>query len=597
MALRRERMRLGDMLIRQNVLTEDELKKALELQKGSGKKIGEVLVDNGFITEDMIVRALQMQLGLKVVQLTGVTIPKEVRNLVSVDILKKYTCIPFELDPYNANILHLAMADPMDMAAIDDISIVTNLQIEPYIATTRDILAAIDRCYGASETLDAARRFTQERAQLRGGAADDDTDTDVSDAPIVQLVRSLIEQAIRQRASDIHIEALENKVRIRYRIDGALYERMVYDNSLLPAISTRIKILGGMDISEKRKPQDGRMSIMVDRQDYDIRISSLPTVHGEKIVMRLSSKLNLTRNKKDLGLPPDEMERFNHMLASPFGIILVTGPTGSGKSTTLYTALSELNKEAVNIVTVEDPVEADIEGINQVQVNNKVDLNFASALRSILRQDPDIIMIGEIRDGETAEIAVRASITGHLVVSTLHTNSTASSVARLEDMGIESYLIADSLVGIIAQRLVRKLCDCKMPKEASAAEKEMLGVNPDEPFTIYEPCGCKLCNGTGYYGRLGIYEIMKITPSIKRLISRHAEAEEIKKQAISEGMNTLKMAAVNAVKDGVTTIAEMVKATYEAEEDDSRPKAADTSASSGISVSSGVEEIELEQID
>ena len=243
------------MLIRQNVLTEDELKKALELQKGSGKKIGEVLVDNGFITEDMIVRALQMQLGLKVVQLTGVTIPKEVRNLVSVDILKKYTCIPFELDPYNANILHLAMADPMDMAAIDDISIVTNLQIEPYIATTRDILAAIDRCYGASETLDAARRFTQERAQLRGGAADDDTDTDVSDAPIVQLVRSLIEQAIRQRASDIHIEALENKVRIRYRIDGALYERMVYDNSLLPAISTRIKILfalmgGGLSVTE-----------------------------------------------------------------------------------------------------------------------------------------------------------------------------------------------------------------------------------------------------------------------------------------------------------------------------------------------------------
>lgn len=432
------------MLIRQNVLTEDELKKALELQKGSGKKIGEVLVDNGFITEDMIVRALQMQLGLKVVQLTGVTIPKEVRNLVSVDLLKKYTCIPFELDPYNANILHLAMADPMDMAAIDDISIVTNLQIEPYIATTRDILAAIDKCYGASETLDAARRFTQERAQLRGGASEDDSDTDVSDAPIVQLVRSLIEQAIRQRASDIHIEALENKVRVRYRIDGALYERMVYDNSLLPAISTRIKILGGMDISEKRKPQDGRMSIMVDRQDYDIRISSLPTVHGEKIVMRLSSKLNLTRNKKDLGLPPDEMERFNHMLASPFGIILVTGPTGSGKSTTLYTALSELNKEEVNIVTVEDPVEADIEGINQVQVNNKVELNFASALRSILRQDPDIIMIGEIRDRETAAIAVQASITGHLVVSTLHTNNAVGTLNRMADMGVERYLIAEN---------------------------------------------------------------------------------------------------------------------------------------------------------
>ena len=557
-------MRLGDMLIRQNVLTEDELKKALELQKGSGKKIGEVLVDNGFITEDMIVRALQMQLGLKVVQLTGVTIPKEVRNLVSVDILKKYTCIPFELDPYNANILHLAMADPMDMAAIDDISIVTNLQIEPYIATTRDILAAIDRCYGASETLDAARRFTQERAQLRGGAADDDTDTDVSDAPIVQLVRSLIEQAIRQRASDIHIEALENKVRIRYRIDGALYERMVYDNSLLPAISTRIKILGGMDISEKRKPQDGRMSIMVDRQDYDIRISSLPTVHGEKIVMRLSSKLNLTRNKKDLGLPPDEMERFNHMLASPFGIILVTGPTGSGKSTTLYTALSELNKEAVNIVTVEDPVEADIEGINQVQVNNKVDLNFASALRSILRQDPDIIMIGEIRDQETAGIAVQASITGHLVVSTLHTNNAVGTLNRMADMGVERYLIADSVVGVIAQRLVRKLCPhCRKMRPASEEEKRILRQNTDQEVNIYEPAGCKLCNNTGFFGRIGVFEIMEVNEEIRNLIAENGTTEELEEAAKRSGMRTLRQNGIRYVLDGTTSIEEMLKASYE----------------------------------
>ena len=363
------------------------LKKALELQKGTGKKIGEILVDSGMITEEMIVRALQMQFGLKVVRLSGVVISKEVRNLVNVSLLKKYQCIPFELDPYNANILHLAMADPMDMAAIDDISIVTNLQVEPYIATTREVLTAIDRCYGASETMDAARRFTRERAQLRGGI-EEETETDVSDAPIVQLVRSLIEQAIRQRASDIHIEALQEKVRVRYRIDGALYEKMVYDNSLLPAISTRIKIMGGMDISEKRKPQDGRMTIMVDRQEYDIRISSIPTVHGEKLVLRISSKLNLTREKKELGLSDDELQRFDHMMAHPFGIIFVTGPTGSGKSTTLYTALSEMNREAVNIVTVEDPVEADIEGINQIQVNPKVALTFASALRSILRQDP-----------------------------------------------------------------------------------------------------------------------------------------------------------------------------------------------------------------
>ena len=564
MALRRERMRLGDMLIKQNVLTEDELKKALELQKGSGKKIGEVLVDNGFITEDMIVRALQMQLGLKVVQLTGVTIPKEVRNLVSVDILKKYTCIPFELDPYNANILHLAMADPMDMAAIDDISIVTNLQIEPYIATTRDILAAIDRCYGASETLDAARRFTQERAQLRGNIEENDTDADVSDAPIVQLVRSLIEQAVRQRASDIHIEALESKVRVRYRIDGALFERMVYDNSLLPAISTRIKIMGGMDISEKRKPQDGRMSIVVDRQEYDIRISSIPTVHGEKIVMRISSKLNLTRNKKELGLAPDEMARFDHMMASPFGIIFVTGPTGSGKSTTLYTALSELNREEVNIVTVEDPVEADIEGINQIQVNNKVDLTFASALRSILRQDPDIIMIGEIRDQETAGIAVQASITGHLVVSTLHTNNAVGTLNRMADMGVERYLIADSVVGVIAQRLVRKLCPhCRKMRPASEEEKRILRQNTDQEVNIYEPAGCKLCNNTGFFGRIGVFEIMEVNEEIRNLIAENGTTEELEEAAKRSGMRTLRQNGIRYVLDGTTSIEEMLKASYE----------------------------------
>ena len=556
-------MRLGDLLIKQNVLTEEELKKALELQKGSGKKIGEVLVDNGFITEEMIVRALQMQLGLKVVQLAGVTIPKEVRGLVSVDLLKKYTCIPFELDPYNANILHLAMADPMDMMAIDDISIVTNLQVEPYIATTRDIRTAIDRWYGASETLDAARRFTKEREQLRGNTGEE-TGADVSDAPIVQLVRSLLEQAIRQRASDVHIEALESKVRVRYRIDGALYEKMVYDNSLLPAISTRIKIMGGMDISEKRKPQDGRMTIMVDRQEYDIRISSVPTVHGEKIVMRISSKLSLTKNKKELGLAPDELKRFDHMLSAPYGIIFVTGPTGSGKSTTLYTALSELNKEAVNIVTVEDPVEADIEGINQIQVNNKVNLTFASALRSILRQDPDIIMIGEIRDRETAGIAVQASITGHLVVSTLHTNNAAGTLNRMADMGVERYLIADSVVGVIAQRLVRKLCPhCRKKRLATEEEKRLLKQDTYKEMEIYEPTGCDLCNHTGYFGRTGVFEIMEVNEEIRDLIAEGGSSEELENAAKRAGMCTLHDNGIRYVLEGITSIEEMLKVSYE----------------------------------
>lgn len=556
-------MRLGDLLIEQNVLTEEELKKALELQKGSGKKIGEVLVDNGFITEEMIVRALQMQLGLKVVQLAGVTIPKEVRGLVSVDLLKKYTCIPFELDPYNANILHLAMADPMDMMAIDDISIVTNLQVEPYIATTRDIRTAIDRWYGASETLDAARRFTKEREQLRVNTGEE-TGADVSDAPIVQLVRSLLEQAIRQRASDVHIEALESKVRVRYRIDGALYEKMVYDNSLLPAISTRIKIMGGMDISEKRKPQDGRMTIMVDRQEYDIRISSVPTVHGEKIVMRISSKLSLTKNKKELGLAPDELKRFDHMLSAPYGIIFVTGPTGSGKSTTLYTALSELNKEAVNIVTVEDPVEADIEGINQIQVNNKVNLTFASALRSILRQDPDIIMIGEIRDRETAGIAVQASITGHLVVSTLHTNNAAGTLNRMADMGVERYLIADSVVGVIAQRLVRKLCPhCRKKRPATEEEKRLLKQDTYKEMEIYEPTGCDLCNHTGYFGRTGVFEIMEVNEEIRDLIAEGGSSEELENAARRAGMCTLHDNGIRYVLEGITSIEEMLKVSYE----------------------------------
>lgn len=563
MAIRRERMRLGDLLIKQNVLTEEELKKALELQKGSGKKIGEVLVDNGFITEEMIVRALQMQLGLKVVQLAGVTIPKEVRGLVSVDLLKKYTCIPFELDPYNANILHLAMADPMDMMAIDDISIVTNLQVEPYIATTRDIRTAIDRWYGASETLDAARRFTKEREQLRVNTGEE-TGADVSDAPIVQLVRSLLEQAIRQRASDVHIEALESKVRVRYRIDGTLYEKMVYDNSLLPAISTRIKIMGGMDISEKRKPQDGRLTIMVDRQEYDIRISSVPTVHGEKIVMRISSKLSLTKNKKELGLAPDELKRFDHMLSAPYGIIFVTGPTGSGKSTTLYTALSELNKEAVNIVTVEDPVEADIEGINQIQVNNKVNLTFASALRSILRQDPDIIMIGEIRDRETAGIAVQASITGHLVVSTLHTNNAAGTLNRMADMGVERYLIADSVVGVIAQRLVRKLCPhCRKKRLATEEEKRLLKQDTYKEMEIYEPTGCDLCNHTGYFGRTGVFEIMEVNEEIRDLIAEGGSSEELENAARRAGMCTLHDNGIRYVLEGITSIEEMLKVSYE----------------------------------
>ena len=565
MALRRRnRLRLGDLLIEQNVLTKEQLTQALQMQKGTNKKIGEILVEEGFITEEMIARALEAQMGLKSVQLRGLTVPAEIKNLVDVRLLKKYMVFPFEIDPYNANILHLAMADPLDMEAIDDVAIVTNMQIEPYIATRREVAAAIDRNYSEAENIDAVNRFTRERAQLRGSVAVTADDSEINDAPIVQLVRSILEQAVRQRASDIHIEALENKVRVRYRIDGALCTRMEYDSSLLPAISTRIKIMGGMDIAEKRKPQDGRLSLVIDGQEYDVRVSTVPTVYGEKLVLRISSKVNLTKDKKELGFAPDELARFDHMMSHPHGIIFVTGPTGSGKSTTLYTALSELNKDEVNIVTVEDPVEAALEGINQIQVNNKVNLTFATALRSILRQDPDIIMIGEIRDSETASIAVQASITGHLVVSTLHTNNATGTLDRMVDMGVERYMLADSVVGVIAQRLVRKLCPhCRRKRLATPEEKRLMYFSEEETVEIYEPGGCKLCNDTGYYGRKGIFEIMEMNEELRRLIAEGSDSKNLIRAAKRNGMRTLRENGTRDVLAGITSIEELLKASYE----------------------------------
>ena len=456
------------------------------------------------------------------------------------------------------------MSDPMDMAAIDDIAIVTSLQVEPVVATTKSILLALDKYFGQSEVMSALSEYTKSKDNQVLEEQEDMYSEDVNNSPIVQLVKTMIDQAVRQRASDIHIEPMEKKVRIRYRIDGTLYERMTYSTRLLPAIIARIKIIGAMDISEKRKPQDGRITQIVDRLEYDIRVSILPTVYGEKVVMRLTSKNALTRAKKDLGLDDDELEKFDRILSNPHGIILVTGPTGSGKSTTLYTALSELNNTEVNIVTVEDPVEANIDGINQIQVNSKANLTFSSSLRSILRQDPDIIMIGEIRDEETATIAVQASITGHLVVSTLHTNSAASTITRLIDMGVEPYLIADDTVGIIAQRLVRRLCkNCKKPKNPDEEEKRLLGITSDEPITIYEPCGCHLCDNTGYRGRIGVYEIMEISHNLKNIIAEGANADEIKETALKDGMKTLRMKAREYVLDGITSASELKKVSFE----------------------------------
>lgn len=557
-----KRIRLGDVLVQKGLITEDQLMKALKEQKLRKTKLGETLISLGYVSEKEIVDILTAQLGIEYVELRNMKLDEAAVFLINEAVAKKYNLIPIGFDKERPNCLRVAMSDPMDFMALDDVAIITNCKIIPVLSTSSQISFQIDRYFGRQSVIAVADQYKREQGRDELAAAKEtmnriDAVTDQS--PIVVMVRSIIEQAVRQRASDIHFEPMREGIRIRFRIDGNLVEAMSYDLSIYTAIIARLKIISGMDISEKRKPQDGRTTLVIDHVEYDVRVSSLPTVYGEKIVMRLTNKESLTRDKRELGLNGSDMRKFDQMLAHPHGILLVTGPTGSGKSTTLYTALSELNRENVNIVTVEDPVEANIEGVNQIQVNPKADMTFASALRSILRQDPDIIMIGEIRDPETAEIAVQASITGHLVCSTLHTNNTSASIARLLNMGVESYLIADALVGIVAQRLVRRLCSCKREREATEAEKLELGVPEDEPLTVCEPGRCQLCSHTGYHGRIGVYEMMPITPKLRWAIVKMQPSSKVKEIAVSEGMNTLRESAIQLVKKGITSLEEMRK--------------------------------------
>ena len=567
MALFGKRVRIGDLLLSQGMITQQQLDTALSEQKIRKTKLGETLIALGYVSQKDFADVLSRQLGVESVDLRKEGLQDAAIRLVPEDIMKKYELVPFAIDENNSNILKIAMSDPMYLPAIDDVSLITGMEVVPYFAPTAQIAMQIDRMFGKKQAMEAAAQYQLEHADELREEEESASNAEVDNAPIVKIVRTMLEQAIRQGASDIHIEPLERNLRIRYRIDGALREVMDYNTTLLPAMVARVKIMSGLDISEKRKPQDGRLTLQVDNREYDVRVSVLPTVFGEKTVMRLTAKDGLSREKKYLGLTPDE-ERLDGILKNPHGIILVTGPTGSGKSTTCYTVLSELNREEVNIITVEDPVEANVDGVNQVQVNVKADLTFANALRSILRQDPDIIMIGEIRDGETAGIAVKASITGHLVISTLHTNSTAASITRLIDMGVEPYLIGDSVVGIIAQRLVRKLCPkCRKAREATDQEKKLLMVPASMPQTVYEPVGCEDCGGIGYRGRTAIYEIMPVTAKLRNRIHDKVTADELQEIAVSEGMSTLRMAAAKKVKEGITSCAEMIKVAYDYEAD------------------------------
>lgn len=563
------------MLVEAGTITQDQLTQALNVQKTEkkGQRLGVVLMDLGFTDEKQIMKALCSQLKLQPVDLSNIRIPEEITKLTEEAVLRKHNLIPFQFHEKNPNVIKVAMSDPLDIRAMDDISIITGLQIERYVATPGDIAAAIDRYYGNAEALRVAEQYTREREEQNKAKNVEAVDeSSVQQAPIVKLLGQIIEQAVHKRASDIHIEPMENQVRIRFRVDGVLHEAMRHDISLHAALIARIKIVSGLDISEKRRPQDGRATSIVDRQEYDIRVSILPTVYGEKVVMRLAQKKALTMDKRELGFPDDELAKFDKILSHPNGMILVTGPTGSGKSTTLYTALNELNGEGVNIITVEDPVEANVTGINQVQVNEKAGLTFSSALRSILRQDPDIIMIGEIRDQETAEIAVKASITGHLVVSTLHTNSSANTITRLADMGVENYLIADSVVGVIAQRLVRRVCPtCGVVHEASPADAKTLGFKDLNRKIMLRYPGhkeCVRCGGTGYYGRIGIYEIMPITADLRQAITRGESADQLEAIALRHGMKTLRMSAVEYALKGITTVEEVRRVAFEDEDDD-----------------------------
>ena len=551
------RKRLGDMLIELNYITENDLQEALKIQKETGNKIGEVLIERGFITEDDLLQALEIQLGIQRIYLDMITVDRKAVKMISESLAKKYNVFPVE---FIEGKLLVLMNDPLNIIAEDDVRIASGYEVKIALCGKAEIAQAISKYYSEDYMKKTAEEFRNQ--EKINEVLEEELSEDIKNAPAVKLVDSIIQNAVRSKASDIHIEPFENRVCVRYRIDGALQKQFDSPKEPLAGLITRIKIMGNMDIAEKRIPQDGRIFTRVDDENVDLRVSVLPTVNGEKIVIRILDKSAFNVDKSVLGISDDDLDKINKIINKPHGIVLVTGPTGSGKSTTLYSLLRDLNKEDKNIITVEDPVEFSMDGINQVNVNAKAGLTFASGLRSILRQDPDIVMLGEIRDTETAEIAVRAAITGHLVLSTIHTNDAPSSIVRLKDMGVAPYLVSSALVGIIAQRLIRKLCiHCKEEYIASDYEKEILGVPKYQDLTLYRKVGCNRCSNTGYKGRVGIYEVMEINREIRDLINADKPLEEITNAALRNNMKTLNKSAMNVVLNGNSTVEELLRVT------------------------------------
>jgi type IV pilus assembly protein PilB len=557
----RHAKRIGDLLVASGKITQEQLTEAIQLQQVKKKKLGELLVTEGIVDEEDIINVLKFQLGIQRVDFENTYVDKDAVKSIPYVLAKKHITVPLFYD--NSDNLIVAINDPLDIIALDNLKLVTKKNIIPFIATKKEIIDLIERFYNTDDAARAVEEFNKSQSLDEVEQTSQDNMEQINNAPVVRLVNNIIETGVRSQASDIHIEPYEDRIRVRMRVDGVLIEMMKLDIRTHNAIVSRIKILSDLNIAERRLPQDGAIVLKIDNRDIDFRVSILPTIYGEKVVIRILDQAQFQMRMEDLGFTDFEMKHIQDFLAAPHGIILATGPTGSGKSTTLYTLLRNLNTASDNIITVEDPVEYKLDGINQVQVNTKAGLTFVAGLRSILRQDPDIIMIGEIRDVETAEIAIRSSITGHLVFSTIHTNDAVSTISRLIDMGIPPYLVSSSIYGIISQRLIRKLCPrCKEKYQASVPEKELLGINPDEELILYSAKGCISCNNTGYKGRMGIHEVLKINRHMREKISAGATYDELSDQAKLDGMVPLMQNAKDLILEGITTIEETLEITF-----------------------------------
>ena len=562
--------RLLELLVKENLLSQDQAQKAMADQRRSGERLATVLTRLAFITEDELLDFLSRKYGIPVINLGRVEVDPDILRLVRKEIVQKYQVFPVRKV---GNTLTLALSDPTVVLAIDDVQFATGLHVIPVLAAESAIRAAIDHNY-SSGVDDIKKLIDQEStgvdASLELVAQASKVDIaelgrEAEEAPTIRFVNLIIADAIRKRASDIHLEPYEKVFRVRYRIDGVLHDMMNPPKQMEPAILSRVKIMANLDIAERRLPQDGRLSVKFQNREIDLRVSSLPTIYGEKIVMRVLDKGSIVLDLARLGFEEDDLNRFKKIITTPYGMILCTGPTGSGKSTTLYAAIATINNPDINIITAEDPVEFNIAGVNQVLVREDIGYNFSAALRAFLRQDPDVILVGEMRDLETAQIAIRAALTGHLVFSTLHTNDAPSTVTRLQDMGIPPFLISSSLLLVIAQRLVRRIClECREPVQAPVSALIDVGFRPEEAESvrIYAGKGCANCANTGYKGRISVHEIMWMIPELQEAIVRQRPANELKDIAVKAGMRTLRQTGLRKVANGLTTIDEVLRVTF-----------------------------------